>query len=574
MRIARTAGGIALPLLVIGFMSSSARGETPCVHKDFKTVLVKEACAKGGQPAAKDAMKAFAKDNKIKSCNQCHTKLAPSYDLKSDAVEQYAKLGGALLGVAGKPAPPKADPPKADPKAVAPDDKTGAPTAQLRPQVPVNDDPKLAFEKYVLPNGLEVILAPDKSVPIVTVNVWYHVGSGYEVHGKSGFAHLFEHMMFQGSRHVGEDRHFDILKKIGADGVNGTTNLDRTNYFETVPSNQLETGLWLESDRMGYLLQPPDGKDGKPINFKTSLDNQIEVVRNERRQNYDNQPYGKARFANFAGLYPEGHPYRYLTIGKHEDLVRASVDDVKGFFKTWYVPANATLAIVGDFDVPQTKQLIEKWFAKFPKSAKPKVVAVAAPQIKATTTTVSDDFAKLRQLQFSWHSPANFADGDAELDIVANALSRDGGRLYKALVYDRPLAQSVSAGQSGATFSGIFSVTVTLRSEANLEEVKKIVAAELARITKEVLSEKEINRVIAGNEAGAIRAFETTQGRAQGLQQYNHYLGDPDKLTWDLDRYRKTTPVRIRDVAAKYLVPERMVTVLTTPNAGATGAKR
>ncbi len=565
MRIVRLA---ALPLLVVGFIASSARAETPCVHKDFKTALVKAACEKGGQGAAKDAMKAFAKAKNIKSCNQCHSKLAPSYDLKADAVEQFAKLGGALLGVGAKPTPPKADPPKADPpKAVAPDDKGGAP-AQLRPQVPItSSDPRIEFEKYVLPNGLEVILAPDKSVPIVTVNVWYHVGSGYEVKGRSGFAHLFEHMMFQGSKHVGEDKHFDILKKIGADGVNGTTNLDRTNYFETVPSNQIETGLWLESDRMGYLLQPPQG-----VNFKTSLDNQIEVVRNERRQNYDNQPYGKARFAVFAGLYPEGHPYRYLTIGKHEDLTAASVDDVKGFFKTWYVPANATLAIVGDFDVPATKQLVEKWFGGFPKSAKPTVLPVPAPAIKSSTASVSDDFAKLRQIQFSWHSPKNFGDGDAELDIVANALSRDGGRLYKTLVYDRPLAQSVNAGQSGATFSGIFSITVTLRSEADLDEVKKIVAAEVDRVTKEFLTDKEINRMIAANEAGAIRGFETTLGRAQALQGYNHYLGDPDKLTWDLDRYRKTTPARIRDIAAKYLVPDRMVTVITNPNA--TGAKK
>ncbi|MBS1119930.1 MAG: protease, insulinase family/protease, insulinase family [Deltaproteobacteria bacterium] len=562
MRIARTAVA-ALPLLVVVFMSGSAWAGTPCAHKDFKTTLVKAACEKGGQAAAKDAMKAFAKDHKIKSCNQCHEKLAPGYELKADAVERFAKLGGALIGVGGQPTPAKAP---------APGDNAGKPIAQLRPQVPASDDPKLAFEKYVLPNGLEVILAPDTSVPIVTVNVWYHVGSGHEVHGHSGFAHLFEHMMFQGSHHVGEDKHFDILKKIGADGVNGTTNQDRTNYFETVPSNQLETGLWLESDRMGYLLQPPNGKDGKPIDFKTSLDNQIEVVRNERRQNYDNQPYGKARFANYAGLYPEGHPYRYLTIGRHEDLIAASVADVQGFFKTWYVPANATLAIVGDFDVPQAKQLIEKWFGKFPNSAKPKVVAVAAPSIKASTITVSDDFAKLRQIQFSWHSPANYGDGDAELDIVANALSRDGGRLYKALVYDRPLAQSVSAFQNGSTYSGIFSVTVTLRSEANLDEVKQIVAGELARITREVLSAKEIGRVIAGNEAGAIRGFETTLGRAQALQGYNHYLGDPDKLTWDLDRYRKTTPVRIRDIAAKYLVPDRMVTVITNPNAS--GAKQ
>jgi len=185
------------------------------------------------------------------------------------------------------------------------------------------EDPRIPHERYTLPNGLEVILSPDPSVPLVSVNVWYHVGSGYETYGKSGFAHLFEHMLFQGSKHVGEDKHFETLKVIGGDGVNGTTNLDRTNYFETVPSNQLDAALWLESDRMAYIL---------PLLTQKSLDNQIEVVRNERRQRYDNVPYGKARFALYEALYPGKHPYRYLTIGRHEDLAGASLEDVIGFF--------------------------------------------------------------------------------------------------------------------------------------------------------------------------------------------------------------------------------------------------
>ena len=426
------------------------------------------------------------------------------------------------------------------------------------------DDPKVEFEKYSLPNGLEVILVPDKTVPLVAVNVWYHVGSGYEVYGRSGFAHLFEHMMFQGSKHVPEDKHFDILKKIGADGVNGTTNTDRTNYYEIVPSNQLETALWLESDRMGYLLD----KLTLP-----SLKNQIDVVRNERRQNYDNRPYGKALFAIYAGLYPEGHPYRYLTIGKHEDLVNASVDDVKNFFKTWYVPANATLTVAGDFDVPATKALIEKWFGKFPKSVKPTPIAIPAPLTKSSETVVPDEFAKLRQITFTWHSPANYAEGDAELDIAASALDQEGpGRLYKALVYDRPLAQSVSAGQSGAQFSGTFAITVTLRSDASLDDVKKIVADEVARLAKEPLTDKEIGRVIAANEMAFVRRLETPFGRSQTLQGYNHYLGDPDRITWDLDRYRKTTAEKIRATVAAYLVPDRVVTVISNPSTA--GAKK
>jgi predicted Zn-dependent peptidase len=546
----------ALGALLVALPHSASA--TPCVRKEFKTQLVKSACERGGQEAAKDAMKAFNKSNNIKSCNQCHAKLAPSYELKADGVEQFAKLGGVVVQVVvSKGAPVITSNEK--PVRVRPT------PAVLTPSIPV-DDPVLVFDHYTLPNGLDVILVPDKAVPMVAVDVWYHVGSGSENVGKTGFAHLFEHMMFQGSQHVGEDRHFEILKKIGESGVNGSTNPDRTNYFELVPSNQLETALWLESDRMGYLLRSLTGKDGKPVDFRKSLDNQIDVVRNERRQRYDNVPYGKARFAEYAGLYPEGHPYRYLTIGKHEDLVNASVADVQGFFKTWYVPANATLAIVGDFELAEGRKLVDKWFAQFPKSGKPKVITVPAPTIKSSETTVSDSFAKLRQIKFSWHSPGRFAEGDAELDIVANALSREGpGRLYRALVYDRPLAQSVNANQGGVGFSGIFSITVTLRGEAKLDEVKQIVAAEVARIVKDPLTAKELARVVVGNEASTIRGLESLLGRAEELQSYNHYLGDPNRISWDLDRYRKTTVEKIRDTAAKYLLPGRMVTTITNP---------
>jgi zinc protease len=426
---------------------------------------------------------------------------------------------------------------------------------------PSPGDPKIAFERYQLPSGLEVILAPDPSVPLVAVNVWYHVGSGYEVPGRSGFAHLFEHMMFQGSKHVGEDKHFEILRNIGAENVNGTTNTDRTNYFEVVPSNQLETALWLESDRMGWLLD---------LINQTSLANQIEVVRNERRQRYDNVPYGKARFAQSEALYPEGHPYRYTTIGKHEDLKNASLDDVKAFFKTWYVPANATLTVSGDFEIAAGKQLVGKWFGALPVSAKPRVVAVPAPVVKATEITVTDDpLAKLTQVAFAWHSPASYRDGDAELEVLADALSREGpGRLYRALIYDHPIAQSVRVNQDGRTFSGLFEITVTLRGEAKVDDVKRIVFEELARVGQQALSEQEIQRVVARNEARTIRQLETAFGRAQVLQQYNHYLGDPDRLTWDLDRFRKMTPDRITAAAAKYLSPDHVVTVITVPAKG------
>ncbi|MEP6865725.1 MAG: pitrilysin family protein [Deltaproteobacteria bacterium] len=433
------------------------------------------------------------------------------------------------------------------------------------PLVARADDPKLAFEKYTLPNGLEVILAPDPSIPLVAVNVWYHVGSGDEVPGKSGFAHLFEHMMFQGSKNVGSDKHFEVLRKLGSDEINGTTNSDRTNYFEVVPANQLETGLWLESDRMSHLLDLVD---------KDALANQIDVVRNERRQRYDNAPYNKAKFALQAALYPEGHPYRYFTIGKHEDLVSASVDDVKAFYKTWYVPANATIALVGDFDVATAKQLVTKWFGSFPASKKPTVVTVAAPAVAAQQLAVEDPFAKLRQITFAWHSPAKYAAGDAELAFVADALTREGtGRLYKLLVYAKQLAQSVRADQDSQQFSGTFQITVDLRPDADAAVVQQLVLDEVAKVTREPLAAKEMARLVAAQEVGVVRGLESVNGRANRLQQYNHFLGDPGKLTWDLDRFRTAQPEAVRDTAAKYLQRDRVITITTTPEAKKGGAK-
>ncbi len=443
----------------------------------------------------------------------------------------------------------------------------GPTLSQLRIKDPAPTDPKIEFEKYTLPNGLEVILAPQKGVPLTAVSVWYHVGSGYENYGKSGFAHLFEHMLFQGSKNVGSDKHFAVLKQIGASEVNGTTNPDRTNYYEVVPSNQLETALWLESDRMSHLLELLTGE---------SLANQIDVVRNERRQRYDNVPYGRTRFAVGQALYPEGHPYRYLTIGRHEDLEKASLDDVKNFYRTWYVPSNATLSISGDFDVAATKKLVEKWFGSFPASKKPVALTVPAPKPAAQDVVVNDEFAKLRRIQFEWISPANFGADDAELDIAANALGADGtGRLYKALVVDKPWAQSVSVFQGGSQFSGVFEISVTLRTGVDIKDVRNAVIAELNRMAKEPITDREFARTITGIEASAIYRLEGVFGRGETLQSFNHFLGDPDKVTWDLDRYRTSTTQRVRAAVERWLPTNNLITITTMPAAPAAagGAK-
>lgn len=425
---------------------------------------------------------------------------------------------------------------------------------------PASTDPKIPFEKYTLDNGLEVILIQDQSVPLVAVSVWYHVGSGLESPGKSGFAHLFEHMLFQGSKHVGEDRHFDILQQIGASAINGTTNPDRTNYFEVVPSNQLETALWLESDRMGYLL---------PVLTQQSLANQIDVVRNERRQRYDNVPYGQTRLWLAELLYPEGHPYRYLTIGRHEDLEAATLDDVVAFYKTWYVPANATLTIAGDFEVATVKELVQRWFGGFPKSVKPTAVPVPAPTITKQRAEKTDTFAKLRQVQWAWHTPGTFAPGDAELDLLAAVLGGgEASRLYRRLVVEEQLAQSVSAYQGSQQFSSSFVVTVQLRSGADQARVEAIVAEELAKLRDEPMTDRELRRAVTRYEAGAVWGLESLLARAERLQSYNHFLGQPDGITFDLDRYRAATAATIRDYARQYLDPERGVVLVTLPGGG------
>ena len=422
-----------------------------------------------------------------------------------------------------------------------------------------DDVPRIPFTRATLPNGLEVILHPDKRSPLVAVDVWFHVGSGNETPGKTGFAHLFEHMMFQGAKHIGEDVHFDILRQAGASGINGTTNSDRTNYFEVVPSNQLETALWLESDRMGYLLDTLS---------QTSLDNQREVVRNERRQRYDNVPYGKERFAIAEGLYPEGHPYRYLTIGKHEDIAGASVDDVSSFFRTWYAPSNATLLIAGDFEPADAMKLVQKWFGTFPKLPKPATKVMVPPALKATVRKeLTDDFARLPRVHYVWLSPAQLADDDVELDILADVIGAQGwGRLYKTLVVEKQLAQSVMAYQGGQGFSGEFNIAVTLKPGASRDEVERIVRAEVARAIQAPISDVELLRSQRGTEARFVWGLEDLLARGERLQMFNHYKGDPDYTAKYLETVRTRTPALVQKAAARWLDKPR-VEVITLPKA-------
>lgn len=423
------------------------------------------------------------------------------------------------------------------------------------------DEVDLEFENYQLDNGLQVILHRDPRAPTVAVNLWYHVGSGDELPGKTGFAHLFEHMMFQGAKHIGEDVHFDLLREIGATGINGTTNSDRTNYYEIVPRNELETALWLESDRMGYLLD---------LLSEESFANQREVVRNERRQNYDDRAYGRSRFSVAAAMYPAGHPYRYLTIGRHEDLEAASLADVQGFFLKWYVPANATITIAGDFESEEARALVDKWFGTFPKLAKPEHREIPAPTLeKDVRVEVPDPFARFDRMHFVWHSPAYFAPGDLELDVAARALGANGwGRLYKRLVLEEKVATSVGSWQSGSQRGGTFNVSVTVKPNVSdaRERVRKIVAEEVKRMAAEGPSPQEVERFVVRKQSDFIFGLESLHRRADALQRFNHYTGDPGYFREYMKQVAALSPAAVKSSAATWLnAPHAEVTTVPAP---------
>ncbi|MCA9514137.1 MAG: insulinase family protein, partial [Myxococcales bacterium] len=371
--------------------------------------------------------------------------------------------------------------------------------------------------------------------------------------------HLFEHMMFQGSKHTGVDVHFPILEELGADDVNGTTNSDRTNYYEVVPREHLETALWLESDRMGYLLDSLT---------EASFRNQVDVVRNERRQRYDNTPYGAARFAIAKLLYPEGHPYRYLTIGLHEDLDKASLEDVRSFFKRWYVPSNATLVLAGSFDVAQAKALVQKWFGSFPKIDRPARRPVAAVTLSETQKLdVPDPFAKLPQEDWVWPAPGELAEGSFELGALAEVLGANGwGRLYQRLVVKEPLCAVVAAYHDARQDTGEFHVIARLKPGADRARVEAILREELQRAIDTPVTAEELHRVVLSTESDFIWGLAEVGDRADQLQWFNHYAHDPGYAAKYLERLRAVTPESIQ-AAAKAWLDKPHVEVVSVPKA-------
>src|SRR6266446_6915542 len=315
--------------------------------------------------------------------------------------------------------------------------------------------PQLKFEQYKLENGLDVILSEDHRLPMVAVNLWYHVGPANEVPGRTGFAHLFEHMMFEGSKHVPGSSHFHLLEAAGASDINGTTDFDRTNYFETLPSNQLELALWLESDRMGYL---PDQLS------QANLSNQQDVVRNERQESLENTPYGVVEEGLFHQLFPKEHPYYGEIIGSHADIQAAKLEDVRNFFKLYYAPNNASLAIVGDFDPDKARELVQKYFGPLKRGEEVPKIKAHTPPITSERHAVIQDNVQLPRVYMAWLSSPIFKPGDAEADLAATILG--GGkssRLYKKLVYEKQIALDVAVTQQSLILGSIFEVQATAR---------------------------------------------------------------------------------------------------------------
>ncbi|MDT7542934.1 MAG: zinc protease [Acidobacteriota bacterium] len=425
--------------------------------------------------------------------------------------------------------------------------------------------PSIDFTEFRLANGLRVILHRDPSTPIVGVNIWYHVGSKNETPGKTGYAHLFEHMMFQGSRDYDDD-YFKPIQEAGGN-LNGSTSTDRTNYWEVVPSNFLELALFMESNRMGGLLD---------VLNEAKLSNQRDVVKNEKRQSYDNRPYGLIGARINEILYPENHPYHWLTIGSLDDLTKASIADISSFFRSYYTPNNASLAIAGDFDPADARRLVEKYFGPIPKG--PEVVRPNPPQPKldGTKRVEMQDRVALPRLYMTWHTVPQYTPDEASLDTLASILG--GGkssRLYRSLVYERQIAQDVSAFNNSEELAGTFRVTATAKPGKTLAELEGAINEEIEKMKQEAATSDEIERAYNGREAAFIYGLQTVGdfgGKNDQLNQYATFLGKPGYFAEDLARYRRVNGDEVKRVATQFLSDNRLIVSVIPTGRGRSGA--
>jgi zinc protease len=416
----------------------------------------------------------------------------------------------------------------------------------------------LPFVKHTLSNGLDVLLHEDHACPIVAVNVWYHVGSKNEEPGRTGFAHLFEHLMFEGSQHH-DSGYFAPLQGAGG-SLNGSTNADRTNYWEVVPSNALELALWMESDRMGFLL---------PALTEAKFSNQRDVVLNERRQNYENRPYGLAPMAMLAALFPPDHPYHWTTIGETADLHSARLEDVRRFFATYYHPGNASLSLAGDIEPDQALALVETYFGELPAGAAPPGVRPPPAALDGELRLMLEDRVELPRLYIGWLTMPMFASGDADLDLAADILANGKtSRLYRRLVFENRLATDVSAAQNSREIAGFLQIAATAAPGHSLADVEMIVADEIEQLATRGPTEDEVQRGRVQSEAQFMFRLQTVGGfggKSDQLNAYNTFLGDPGFFDRDLSRYRQVTTASLQEAVGRYLHHSRRVALSVVP---------
>jgi zinc protease len=416
---------------------------------------------------------------------------------------------------------------------------------------------ELRYNKRTLANGLDVIVHEHRQLPMVAVNVWYHVGSKNERPGRTGFAHLFEHLMFEGSEHY-DQGYFQPLQQAGG-LLNGSTNPDRTNYWEVVPTGALDLALWMESDRMGYLL---------PALTREKFENQRDVVLNERRQNYENRPYGLAGIVLAAALFPPDHPYHWLTIGSADDLRAASLDEVREFFATFYHPANASLTLAGDIDAATGFALADKYFGEIPAGKAPDPV-VAAPTLAADARLVLEDRVELPRLYLAWHSPAMFASDDAELDLAADLIGHGKtSRLYHSLVYEQQIAADVVAYQSSREISGVFQIAATAAPGVALADLERVIRDTLSSVATTGPTEAELERARAQTDAQFVYRVQTIGGfggKSDQLNAYNVFRGDPGYFAADRARYDSATRPSITAAVNRWLIACPQVAVSVVP---------
>lgn len=422
---------------------------------------------------------------------------------------------------------------------------------------------RVAYEKRTLPNGMVVILHEDRSLPIATINTWYRVGAQDEPPGRSGFAHLFEHLMFMGTSRV-PDNQFDVIMETGGGANNATTDLHRTNYFSWGPASLLPTLLWLDADRLEDM--------GREMN-QEKLDKQRDVVRNELRQMVENAPYGKATEMVFKLLFEPGHPYYHGVIGTHRDLEAATVADVKDFFATFYVPNNASLVVAGDFDSAEVWPFVEALFGTIPAgqpvTRKYRQPMEAIPgRLEGERRFTAIDRVEQARIEFSYHSPVGFGPGDAEMSLAASILgSGKSSRLYKRLVIEEQLAAEVDATQQGYPLGGIFQVAVYARSGADLNRVEAIMDEELTRFVEHGPSESELEERKATVELAVLSGLQSLERRADRMNEYEFHWGEPDGFARDLERYRGATVASVREWAARTLRPDSRVVIRVLPEA-------